>query len=176
MRPSNGDSAATLLERGDIDFLIVPDSELSALHRSEELFRDEYVCVLWSENPLVGRTITLEQYLNLGHVGIRFGMRRYQSWDDKFLRGLGYLRRVEVTATNFTLMPQLLVGTSRIATMHRRLATYFQQYISLRILQLPMQVPPLIEKLQWHQYRNKDPGHLWFRNVLREEAQNAPQR
>ena len=164
------DSAATLLERGEIDFLMVPESELSALHPSEEVFRDEYVCVVWSGNPLVGETITLEQYLNLGHIGIRFGTQRYQSWDDKFLQRHGYIRRVEVTATNFTLMPQLLVGTSRVATLHRRLATYFQQYLPLRIHDLPIDVPPLVEKLQWHKYRDKDPGHLWFRSILREEA------
>jgi DNA-binding transcriptional LysR family regulator len=164
------DSAYKLLEQGKAEFLIVPESELSALHPSEILFEDEYVCVLWVENPLVGKTISLDQYLGMGHVGICFGEQRYKSWDEVYLRNHGYLRRVEMISTSFSLMPQMLIGSRRIATMHRRLANYFTQYLPLRIVNLPIQMPPLIEKLQWHKSRDQDPGYRWFRSVLQQEA------
>src|ERR1039458_6177252 len=62
------DSPAEALERGDVDFLIIPEVNMSSLHPSETIFEDEYACVLWSENREVGKTLTLAQYLSLGHV------------------------------------------------------------------------------------------------------------
>jgi DNA-binding transcriptional LysR family regulator len=164
------DTAHQLLEQGKTEFLIAPASEPSALHPSETLLEDDYVCAVWSENPLIGQSISLEQYLKMGHVGICFGENRSKSWDEVFLRRNGYMRRVEVFATSFSQMPQLLVGSMRIATMHRRLANYFQQYLPLTVRDLPVQMPHLVEKLQWHQCRDQDPGCLWFREVLRQEV------
>jgi len=164
------DSPTEMLERGDMDFLIIPEIYLSPAHPSEELFKDRYACVVWAENPLVGDTISMEQYLSLGHVGLRFGKQRSQSLDDWFLSQSGHMRRVEIITMDFNLMPQLLIGTSRVATMHRRLADHYARQLPLRILEPPIEMPVLIEKLSWHSYRDQDPGHQWFRGILREAA------
>jgi len=165
-----GESVAETLERGEIDFLIAPDSEISPSHPSVSLFKDTYVCVLWSGNRLVGDSISFEQYLNLGHVGINFGKGRYHSWDEALMAQKGYKRRVEVIVSSFGVMANYVVGTSRIATMHRRLADHYQKLLPLRIVELPFAMPPLVEKLQWHQYLDKTPNHRWLRTIFLEEA------
>ena len=43
----------------------------------------------------------------------------------RFLEGTGINRKIAVTAPTFALVPQLVMGTSRIATIHRQLATYY---------------------------------------------------
>lgn len=164
------DSPTEMLERGDVDFLILPEEYLPATHPSEELFKDKYACAVWAKNPQVGETISMEQYLSMGHVAVRFGKQRTESLDDWFLTRSGHMRRVELITMDFNLMPQLLIGTSRIATMHRRLADHYAQHLPLRILDPPIEMPTLVEKLSWHSYRDQDPGHLWFRKILREAA------
>jgi LysR family transcriptional regulator, nod-box dependent transcriptional activator len=164
------DAAGEILERGEVDFLIAPESEISGTHPSETLFDDKYVCALWSENPFVGQEITIDQYLSLGHVGISFGKKRYHSWDEGLLKQRGYNRRVEIVASSFSVMANYLIGTSRIATMHRRLANYYSHILPLRIVDLPFEAIRLVEKLQWHQYLDRSPSHLWLRNIFQEEA------
>jgi len=51
---------------------------------------------------------------------------------------------------SFDLAPQLVVGTNRIATVPTRLACKYAKFLPLKLLPLPIDVSPLVEKLQWH--------------------------
>ncbi len=71
---------------------------------------------------------------------------------------------------NFSMIPQILLGTERIATMHRRLAQYFAKTTALRIVGLPMSLPAFTEAIQCPALHNSDPGSIWLRKVVLEEA------
>src|SRR6185437_1167108 len=68
------DSPAEELERGAVDFLIMPEQYLLKAHPSARLFEDEYACVGWADNPLLPPSdrLSLENYLALGHVVAQF--------------------------------------------------------------------------------------------------------
>lgn len=155
-----------LLERGEVDFLVMPSHYARPDHPSEVLFDDEFVAIVWSENTQVGDTLSTDQYLAFGHVSARFGSPRTPSLDEWFLSTIGHRRRTEVIASDFSSMPRLVVGTSRIAVVPRRLAAYYAQYLPLRILALPFDMPVLREVIAWHRYRDQDPGSLWLRRIL----------
>jgi DNA-binding transcriptional LysR family regulator len=87
------------------------------------------------------------------------------------MANLGVSRSIEVTTTNFNTLPQLVIGTTRIATVHTRLAQIYAHYLPLRLLPLPMDFPQLVEVMQWHAINNSDPAHVWMRRVLLEQAQ-----
>jgi len=72
-----------------------------------------------------------------------------------------------VITTAFNAVPQLLVGTSRIATLHRRLALFYQRYLPLTIIQPPFEIATLQESMQWHKSRDRDPGTVWLRSLLK---------
>jgi hypothetical protein len=80
---------------------------------------------------------------------------------------LGHERRVEVVTTAFNLVPQLLVGTHRIATLHRRLAMFYKRYLPLKLIKPPFEIGIFQESMQWHKSRDRDPGTLWLRSLLR---------
>ncbi len=162
------------LERGEADFLIMPTRYLREGHPSELLFEDSYTCVAWSENELVGDSLSLAQYLALGHVAVRFGQQRIPAFDEWFFDHFGYHRRIEVIATSFNSIPQLLVGTRRIATIHRRLADFYARYLPLKFVAPPLEMPTLTEAIVWHKYRDGDPGSIWLRQVLKEAAEPLP--
>jgi len=75
-------------------------------------------------------------------------------------------RRIEIVTTGFTLVPQLVVGTTRIATVHRRLAEFYAKQLPLKILKPPVEIPPVVESMQWHAIRDGDPGLRWLRRIL----------
>jgi LysR family transcriptional regulator, nod-box dependent transcriptional activator len=156
------------LERGEIDLAITPARLLAPDHPSERLFEDEFTCLVWSGNTQVGSSIPLKTYLRLGHVVVRFG--RYQqlpTFDEWFVDHFGRERRIEVVTTAFNLVPQLLIGTARIATLHRRLAVFYQRYLPLKLVAPPVEIPRLEEHMQWHKSRAQDPGTVWLRSMLK---------
>jgi LysR family transcriptional regulator, nod-box dependent transcriptional activator len=163
------------LARGEIEFLVLPQHFIRAGHPAEVLFEDEYVCVCWNENPLIEDQISLEQCLQLGHVVARIGTLRPPTIDAWFFERFGHARRVEVIATNFNCVPHLLVGTNRISIMHRRLALAYGNAFPLKILPSPVVMPRLVEMIQWHKYRDRDPGRVWLFEVLKSGAQSSPE-
>lgn len=164
------DLPAELLDRGAADLVVMPEHYLSEEHPRQRLFEDDYCCVVWSENTLVGDAMTPEQYLELGHVVARFGSTRQATFEEWFLQRYGHVRRLEVFVSSFTEMPQAVCGTNRICTMHRRLARIWVKYLPLRILEVPVEMPQLAEGMQWHKYNDNDPGSLWMRGLLAEVA------
>jgi LysR family nod box-dependent transcriptional activator len=163
-------SPTEFLDRADVDLLIMPREYLSEKHPREDLFSDTYACVVWDQNPLVGDTLTQEQYLDLGHVVLQFGRGRIPVQDEWFLTQLGLTRRIEVLAMNFNSLPQLVVGTRRIATTHRRLAQHYARHLPLRILAPPFELPLLTEAVQWHRLFTEDPGNRWLRTLMQDVA------
>lgn len=165
---SNVEGGFDELDRGEIDLSIAPSLRLMSEHPSEPLFEDEFVCVVWSGNTRVKSSITLDEYLGMGHVVVRFGKRQeLTTFDEWFMERFGHERRVEVVTTAFNLVPQLLVGTSRIGTLHRRLAMFYQRYLPLKLIRPPFEIATLQESMQWHKSRDRDPGTIWLRSLLK---------
>ncbi len=166
------------LDRADIDLLIMPQSFLRDAHPCDVLFDDQFTGVAWKENRLIPADgqISVDQYLGLGHVTARFATARASTVDEWFVSQLGHERRVEVVAMNFSSVFPSLVGTSRVATVHERLARYYEQYLPIRLFDVPFELPRLAEAMQWHRHFNSDPGTQWLRGVLKEVSRNMEPR
>src|SRR3546814_13272316 len=68
------------------------------------------------------------------------------------------------------MMARMVVGTDRIATLHRRLATIFAAQLQLRLLPMPIAIPELRESLQWPAPLDRDPASAWLREVIADVA------
>jgi DNA-binding transcriptional LysR family regulator len=171
---SNREGGYETLERGEIDLAIAPVKYLSPAHPSEQLFTDAFTCLAWSGNAQVRRGLSLEIYLRLGHVVVRFGKQgQLPTFDELFMERYGHDRKIEVITTAFNLVPQLLIGTSRIATLQQRLAKFYQRYLPLKLIAPPVEMPPLEEFMQWHKSRDRDPGAAWLRSLLKDTIEDC---
>jgi DNA-binding transcriptional LysR family regulator len=155
------------MTRGEVDFLVLPKNFIHDDHPAELLFEDEYVCVCWTGNTAVGEQISVAQCEELGHVVARIGNVRPPTIDVWFLEHFGFKRRVEVVTMSFGNVPHLLIGTQRISFMHKRLAQVYCGIMPLRWVSSPIPMPQLQEMVQWHKYRDRDPGRIWMTEVLR---------
>lgn len=164
LAPNDGE----LLVRGEIDLMIVPERYVIEGHPAQLLFEEEHVCVVWQGNKQVGEQLTLEQYMEMGHVSVGFGRNRSLSIEDWFVSQYGFNRRLEVITHDFNTLPQLVIGTQRIATMHRRLALLYARYLPLRILPAPVKIPAMREFMLWHRSMDGDPMHRWLRERIHE--------
>lgn len=166
-----GDSPIDTLERGQIDLLLTIDYAISSDHPSQVLFEDDYVVVGDAANPAMEGDMTREKYFSLGHVTARFGKSRTPAFDDWFVRRQKTQRRIEVVAPTFLSQTSLVVGTRRIATMHRRLASQMVKVLPLTLREVPFDIPPIREAIQWHITNNNDRALRWVVERLAAMAQ-----
>lgn len=150
------------LERGFVDLIITIDYAISTDHPRQILFEDDYVVVGWKDNPAMQKPMTKELYFDMGHISARFGRARLFAFEDWFVRRQKQARRVEVIAPSFLSLPGLIIGSNRIATMHRKLATRLAGYLPIVLREVPLDIPPIREAIQWHISNNNDPAIRWF--------------
>lgn len=160
IQPMN-DNPGEALERRQIDLLLTIDYSISVDHPSQVLFEDDYVVVGDAANPAMEGDMTREKYFALGHVTARFGKSRVPTFDDWFVRRQKAQRRIEVVAPTFLSQTALVLGTRRIATMHRRLAEQVVASGNLVIREMPFAIPPIRETIQWHISNNNDRALRW---------------
>jgi LysR family transcriptional regulator, nod-box dependent transcriptional activator len=171
--PSNAASFALFL-KGEVDLIITPEDHTLAEHPRAVLFEDTYSCVVWSGNASIVEPLSLEQYLSMSHVVVHVGhdqpsiLERWLSEQaSRFDTGR---RRVDVIAPGFGVVPHLVVGTERIATMHTRHARVYEKLLPLRVLAPPAGFPTLREMMQWHRHLDTDPALRWLIDVLKSSA------
>jgi DNA-binding transcriptional LysR family regulator len=164
---------AEQLDRGEVELIILPGKYMSESKPTEILFDETYTCIVWEGNELVGDTLSLEKYMELGHVSSRFGTAQ-TSFEEHYLKDNGYDRRIEVSTPNFTSLPHFVIGTNRIATMHTRLARMLACYYPIRLIEPPIVFPKIEMCMQWNHFLDKDPSHQWLRKTLAEIARAEP--
>lgn len=165
------DTAVADMLAGDLDFHINPLTTLPDEHPSVQLYTDTFRVVVDRDNDEVGDSISLEQYLVAGHVAFRnLGMPLFDRW---FAKTHGE-PRIELAACSFGMLAPLVVGTKRIATVHTRLAAKAVETLPVRLVALEFETPPFVEMLQWHTYRDSDPGFVWMRERIIEHARRLP--
>lgn len=150
------------LERGFVDLVITIDYAISTDHPRQILFEDDYVVAGWKDNPAMHQPMTKELYFQLGHISARFGRAKLFAFEDWFVRRQKQARRVEIIAPSFLTLPSLIIGSNRIATMHRKLATRLAEYLPIVLREVPLDIPPIREAIQWHISNNNDPAIRWF--------------
>ncbi|WP_026187657.1 transcriptional regulator NodD1 [Ensifer sp. BR816] len=158
------------LRRGDADFLIFPELFMSRAHPRATLFDETLVCVGCRSNKQLSERLTFEKYISMGHVAVKFGDSRTSSIEEWYLLEHGFKRQVEVVVQGFSMIPPMLSGTERIATMPLRLVKHFAKTIPLRIVELPLPLPTFTQAVQWPALHNSDQASLWMREVLFQEA------
>ncbi|ADZ92320.1 LysR family transcriptional regulator [Marinomonas mediterranea] len=155
------------LEQGNIDFLIMPEKELSDKHPKAKLFDEDFVVIGCQNNPFLEIELTQETYLSLSHVSVRFGSQRKRSQDQIILeQQYGIVQKVDVVTSTFASIPQFLPGTNRIATVYRHLAEEWVNFLPLKIMPVPLLLSSIPWGIQWHSYRDLDPAIHWLKSEI----------
>jgi len=156
-----------LLQRGEIELLVTPQFALVPGQPSELLFEDTFSCLVSPEYFGTRKKLTTAQYFDASHIGVQWG-GQLLTYDQQLISVGKRVRKQDVIAPSFMLVPQLLVGTARIATLPTRLARQIATRFSLRVVKCPVHIPPFAEYMQWHKYQEWDPAIVWLRGSLLE--------
>jgi len=165
LEPTAGDR----LSAGDVDFAILP-AEFEANLPSVPLFEDSWVCAVWSGHPHTKDRFTVDELLALPHLSFRLAGPDNGSIAETFLAQAGYERRIVASTESFATAPFLLRETPLVTLVPRRLGERLQRAAEIRLVELPIEVPPLREKLIWSPRFTASAAHAWLRERLVEVA------
>jgi len=168
-----------LLRDGAIDLAIgvydySPYSDLPSDLRIQQLFADPFVCVVRADHPTVGRSLTLAQYCELGHVQIA-PRGQPGGYVDELLATLGQRRRIVRAVPYFIAALTLVAETDYLLTVSGQLARRLATSLGLKIVQPPRSLglePNHLAQL-WHPRNDRDPAHRWLRETVAEAARIA---
>lgn len=148
----------------DCDLLILPHGMITGVAH-QDLFRDEWQCVVAADNPAVGDRLTVEQLESFPWV---VAYETATSWTTvaRALRTLGVDLHVQVAMQSFLAIPDVVAGTDRIAILQRRLVERLPADAGVRALPCPFDAGPLVEAMWWHPFYDHDPEHEFLRDVV----------
>lgn len=162
--------AGEMFKRGEIDFRIGPEVVLEPDFPSLELFTDTFQAIADTNNADIGETLDLETYLSARHVATAFGADRQESHLERFLRSKRHSIQVALHLPTFSSIPQAVARSPFIGTIHSRLLAHRGKNLPLQAYVPPIEIPPLVQFLEWHPTRNHDIAADWIRNLLDEMA------
>src|SRR3954447_20753805 len=165
-----------MVERADqvllgADLLLLPHGFVADLSH-QDLYRDEWVCVVSADNPVADGGLTVAHLETLPWVATYHGQTASTS-AARQMRMLGIEPRVQVVNENFLTVPALVAGSDRIALLQRRLVDWLPLDTGIRALPCPFDAGPLIEAMWWHPVYDDDPEHAWLRDLVVRAARQA---
>ncbi len=160
------------LESGDIDFLVGWNMKPARILRSRLLFTDKLVCIARTEHPeLRDNHLTYEKYVRIPHVQYDIPGRTTtgQLLEDRLSRD-GHGQDVKFRVQSFITVAEVVANSNLISTLSQRFAVGFLKHYPLKILELPIRLPPMRNCAFWHERVQSDPRSRWFRGLLVEIA------
>jgi DNA-binding transcriptional LysR family regulator len=168
--PEGDEDPADLRDRIDLD-LSTP-TELPPDVRSGVVGVDHHVAVVRTEAPFARSgtgMLTMSQFVGAPHVIVSRRGRSHNVVDERLER-LGLSRTVLATAPTHSAACFLALGSDVIALLPREFARRVAQLMPLTVLDLPLDLPPIVIDMTWHLRLDTDPGHRWLRRVITEAA------
>jgi DNA-binding transcriptional LysR family regulator len=165
-------SVVDRLAMGEIDFCIVP-TELDPGFPSVPLFEDSWICAVWSGHPTVGDTLSVEEFLALPHLTFNISDPEHTSLADEHLARSGYARKIVASTDSFATAPFLLRETSLVTMVQRRLAARLERPADIKLIEPPIDIPTMCERLAWNPRYSASPAHAWMREQLVEAAKSV---
>lgn len=166
-----GDSTEAQLDQGIIDLVIWPKSQVSASQPDTLLFMEQFVVVGWAENPLLSKPLTEEEFYQASHVIVKLGRVRPASISQVAIDARGRERTEDIIASSFLIAPELVLNSSHLTVMHERLALRFAEFLPLKIVEMPFDLEPMSEHLQYNVARATDPGLQWLIQEIKDQVQ-----
>ncbi|HET9627761.1 MAG TPA: LysR family transcriptional regulator [Kofleriaceae bacterium] len=171
-----------LCRDGTIDLAIgvydyAPYSELPNDLRIQQLYEDEFTCVVRAAHPRVKRGLTLAQYCELEHVQIA-PRGNPGGYVDELLARHGLRRRIARALPYFVAGLALVAETDYLLTCSVVLARRMQRRFGLKLIAPPRELglEPFQFAQLWHPRNDRDPPHRWLRDIVARAARAASHR
>ncbi len=164
---------ATPLLNGTADLGIVFNNiEANGIYAHNNLARDYPVCIMDPDNPLVGRTLTIDDLSKSKHVGARL----WTGWKQPYMvaaENMGAKIEEALVVNDQLAVPNIIRGTDLIGGMPSSLAEAIGDQIGIAYFPFKLD---LDMNMYWSAASNSSPLNIWLRRIVIEEAQQFERR
>lgn len=159
------------MTHGRVDLAVGTLTDIPVGFFQQRLFRPPYVCLYRRGHPLMGNSLSLEQFYALEHIAVTSTQTGHAAVDQWLSRD-GRQRRVRVTVPHFVAVAPIVQQTDLVATVPQRYAERVQDAYGLCSCAHPAELPDIAINLYWHARMQRDPANLWLRQLLVELFQD----
>jgi DNA-binding transcriptional LysR family regulator len=153
------------LAAGDVDVAVGFFDNLTTGFRQSLLFRERYVCVVRANHPKFRSGMTMEAFKASEHaMADATGMAH--AVIDRFLIKNYVQRNVTLRVPGFHVLPMIVANSDLVAVIPSRLAETFRPHVSIKVLPLPISIPPFDIRIFWHERFDHDPAVQWLRGAF----------
>ena len=153
------------LESDHLDVAVSMELHHPTAIRTEPLLEDKMVCVFRHTHPLAGAELTLEKFLQYGHVKVSMSPTDIRFVDNTLAKA-GLQRKVVMNLPHWLLVPKVLWQTDLLAVVSERVARKFAAD-SIAMRTLPFPVEHFFWTMYWHRRYEQSHGHRWLRQQIR---------
>lgn len=171
IRISNLDKETVMdaLDDNRIDLVINAKLALKSWHVEHSLYREEFVCVVRSDDSLT--ELSVDDYLRRSHLLV--SMRNdFQGAGDEILEQQQQSRQVIWSTSHFMAVPFLLANSDCVALLPWRMAQQCAKVMDLKLLSPPIEIKGFTVSMIWHQRNTKRPQHQWLRERIVDATKN----
>jgi DNA-binding transcriptional LysR family regulator len=171
VRSGNREQQLALLDNGEIDLMCGLFPNKTAWHEQQLLFQERFVCVCRRNHPLIGDTISLDDYVATDHLLVSV-QEDMVGRVDFLLAQQNLTRNIVVSTPHFLVAPSILARTNLVATLVERIAKEFAPILNLKILPCPLPLQGFSVFMRWHQSMGDRDANTWLRGVILEVSKN----
>lgn len=154
-----------LVANGTADLALGIFDDLPAGFYKRKLYEEPFVCIVRSGHPTLADAMTPERFVALPHVTVLItGIG--DAPVDLALARVGLKRRVAVRVPHFLAAAMIVAESDLILSLPRGLARKLEASLPIRVIELPVPVPPVAPTMIWHERRQDDPAHRWLREQV----------
>lgn len=166
------------LATGEVDLLVgAPPAPLPTALGAEVIGTDEIACIVRRDHPYGKGKVSIDRFFELAHVEVALlgdGPTTGRQMADSMAAKLGRTRRVALSVPTFASAAIAVIASDCVAAIPRRLAVTFSQFWPLRILPIPVEIPPITTQMIWHTRTAGDPPVEYLKRLIAEMAKRAP--
>lgn len=159
------------LRSGEADLAIGYASWLTASFHQEVLYRQDWVCLVSTNHPRIGSSLSLEEYSSESHVHVIQGTSEDLLSDA--VGASGIRRDVVLQLPGPLGLSAVVADSDLVATLPRHIAqTLVERGRNMRVVPCPFPIPDFNIYQYWHVSADNDPGHLWLREIVSDAFHN----
>ncbi len=165
VRSQRQQAAVESLRTGAIDLMLSTEPIVGRGVKCELACREKQVSMVRRGHPLVGDSMSLEQFLSLRHVVLDWPDYR-GSLIEQRLRAAGKERDCHLRVHSLFDMPRVVASTDMVCTLPSQMAYHFSTLHSLAAFPSPLDDIDIEIYLNWHSRFDPDPGTQWMRRAI----------
>jgi len=159
------EATAKVLESGESDLAVGFILPMGAGFCQQRLFKERFVCAVRRDHPRIGDSLCIEEFQNETHLAITTCGTGH-GIVERSLEAKGIRRKVGLTVPSFLGISTIITSLDYVVTLPEQLARHLASAGRIKVLPLPVSVPPYFIVQHWHERYTHDPASRWLRAVM----------